>query len=95
MTDLIDTDKLLTYHKRYDLLSNKMTEYLSGIKDATNLTREQFIYHIEILNQVLETQANIASVHVEGLNRYKIQARCDIISIGRIYISICRFSLGG
>ena len=71
MTELLDTEKLRTYFKRYEILDDKLKKYLKGVSDvADTITRDQFIYHIEILNQVVETQASILEVCWSGLNNY-------------------------
>ncbi len=71
MTDLIDVEKLLTYSKRYGILSDKLKEYFEDVRGVTDmLTHDQFIYHIDLLNQALETQASMTSVYIEGINRY-------------------------
>lgn len=71
MTELLDTDKLITYDARYNIIRDKLHDYLESIENSIDkLTRDQFIYHIELLNQALETQSDRAEVFIEGLNNY-------------------------
>jgi hypothetical protein len=67
---MIDNEKLATYTNRYGKLSDKLTEYINGVVSVEDLTSEDYIYHIDILNQVIETQHDMIGILKAGLEEF-------------------------
>ena len=63
MTDL---DKLTTYSNRYRIISEKLADYITEKSDVSSegITKDDFVYHIELLNQAIEVQGDIINVYI-------------------------------
>ena len=83
MTEL---DKLTTYSNRYRIIDEKLTNYIAKKSDASSegITKDDFIYHIELLNQAIEVQGDIINVYI-GMNKNSVRERSINNSALRIY----------